>query len=137
MIDIRTGQPEDLPAVEFAQNACPEAAHWPVRDYLEHDFRVALCGRRLAGFLVARVVVPGEAEILNLAVSPDFRRIGVGKGLIRSFLDTFRGACFLEVRASNTGAREFYKYLGFQEIAVRKDYYDSPRECGVVMNFHS
>jgi ribosomal-protein-alanine N-acetyltransferase len=98
---------------------------------------VAVCGDRLAGFLVAREIAEDEREILNVAVVPEFRRRGIARTLVRSFLDGFQGVVFLEVRASNRGARELYKSLGFQDVTLRKDYYDFPPETGVVMKFRS
>ncbi len=137
MLEIRKALPADLPEIAAIQEACPEASHWPVSDYLLHDLRVALREGRIGGFLVARMVAADEGEILNLAVAPECRRLGVGRALLQSFLGTLSGSVFLEVRSSNTGAREFYKSLGFHEVTVRKNYYDSPPEHGVVMNFHS
>ncbi len=134
---IRPGQPSDLPAVAAIQSASPEASLWNPEDYLSYDFRVATLQDCLAGFLVTRTVADGEREILNLAVAPEFRRQGVARDLVRSFLEELNGAVYLEVRASNSAARNLYKSLGFQEVTVRKEYYDSPPEGGIVMKFHS
>ena len=38
----------------------------------------------------------------------------------------------LEVRVGNISARELYKKSGYEEIAVRKGYYDG-KEDGIVM----
>jgi ribosomal-protein-alanine N-acetyltransferase len=40
---------------------------------------------------------------------------------------------YLEVRASNTGARKFYELFGFEVIDVRKKYYINPKEDALVM----
>jgi ribosomal-protein-alanine N-acetyltransferase len=47
------------------------------------------------------------------------------------------GALFLEVRSSNTAARNLYQKLGFSEIGLRRNYYASPPEDGIVMRFQS
>ena len=96
---------------------------------------VSPCG--VAGFVVARTLVPGESEILNLAVAPEFRRQGVARALIEAWLRDFPGTVFLEVRASNKTAQKAYKFLGFQEVIARPGYYDSGSESGIVMKFHS
>ena len=138
MTAIRRGGADDLEAVAAIQQASPGAAGWAVADYLEQDFRVAMEGNRVVGFLVTRAVAADEREILNLAVAPDFRRKGIARALLgRAFDDAFRGAVFLEVRESNGVAREFYKSLGFKELSRRKEYYDSPTETAIVMKFHS
>jgi len=68
---------------------------------------------------------------------PEFRRRGVARGLLEGALRTLKGDFFLEVRASNNTAQEFYKSLGFQEVSQRKGYYASPPETAIVMKFHS
>ena len=137
MTAIRRGGTDDLDAVAAIQEASPGAARWRVADYLEQDFRVAMEGNRIVGFLVARTLAADEREILNLAVAPDFRRKGVARVLFDSAFKGFRGAVFLEVRESNQIAREFYKSLGFKALSKRAGYYSSPPESAIVMKFHS
>ena len=137
MTAIRRGGADDLDAVAAIQEASPGAARWKVADYLEQDFRVAMEGNRVVGFLVARTLAADEREILNLAVAPDFRRKGVARGLLDNAYKGFRGAIFLEVRESNRVAQEFYKSLGFKELSKRAGYYGSPPESAIVMKFHS
>jgi ribosomal-protein-alanine N-acetyltransferase len=137
MTGIRRGEPGDLDEVAAIQNASPEAARWSVSDYLQYDFRVAVHGRRIAGFLVSRTVAESERELLNMAVAPEFRRRGVGRDLLRSLLTEAPGPIFLEVRESNRAARNIYKSMGFQEVAHRPGYYEEPHETAIVMKFHS
>ena len=137
MTAIRRGGADDLDAVAAIQRASPGAARWNAADYLDREFLVALEGDRVVGFLVARTLVAGEREILNLAVAPDFRRKGVARALLDGALQGFRGSVFLEVRESNRVAQEFYKSLGFKELSKRTGYYDSPPETAIVMKFHS
>lgn len=81
--------------------------------------------------------VRDEAELGNIAVAADHRGRGVGAGLLDHALERARGfgasTLFLEVRASNEGAAALYRSRGFQVVAVRRDYYDSPIEDAVVM----
>ena len=137
MTAIRAGSEADLEAVEAIQRVCPEAAHWKAADYLSQDFRVAIVADRVAGFLVMRRIVPDELEVLNLAVSPAYRRNGVGGALLRAGLNGFTGSVYLEVRASNAVAIKFYKLHKFQEVSRRSEYYENPRETAIVMKFHS
>ena len=136
-VEIRPARPADLSTVAAIQDASPEAAHWPVVDYLTHQFLVAAVGDSVAGFLVSRTVGPGEQELLNLAVSPDFRRRGIGRKLFETAIQGFHGLIYLEVRESNRTAREFYKSLQFQEVTERQNYYQDPPEAAIVMKFHS
>ena len=134
---IRRGGPRDLAQVAVIQAASPEAAQWSAADYLQYDFRVSVCGIRVAGFLVSRVVAQGETELLNLAVAPEFRRRGVARMLVESLLAESPGVVYLEVRESNWAARKFYNRMGFQEVSSRSGYYQAPPEAAIVMKFHS
>jgi len=133
---VRLGEPDDLPALAAIQAASPEAAQWDTSDYLNFDLRVAVSDGEVAGFLVARAVA-GEAEILNVAVAPRFRRRGIARELLQSFLNGFNGPVFLEVRESNQAARLTYQALGFAEVNRRSRYYETPPEAAIVMKFHS
>jgi ribosomal-protein-alanine acetyltransferase len=138
MLIVRRAERTDLPSIAEIQAACPEAANWNPEDYFLYDFLAAETGGgEVAGFLCARQTAPGEREILDISVAPAHRRLGVGRSLLDSYLSGFRGQVFLEVRISNSGAMRFYKQYGFQELTVRRAYYDNPGEDGVVMTLHS
>ncbi|MFN7223309.1 MAG: ribosomal protein S18-alanine N-acetyltransferase [Paracoccaceae bacterium] len=82
--------------------------------------------RESGGFLMGRAVA-GEAELLTLAVSPDLRRLGMGRRLVHTFQTeaAARGAtsAFLEVAASNFPAVALYERAGFTPVGRRKGYY--------------
>jgi ribosomal-protein-alanine N-acetyltransferase len=134
---IRRGDVGDLEAVAAIQAASPGASHWTVADYLQYEFAVAVTSGVVAGFLVWRRLAEDECEVLNLAVAPEFRRQGIAGELLAPLLKLRDTQVFLEVRESNQGARMFYKSIGFQEVSIRKDYYESPTETAIVMKFHS
>jgi polysaccharide biosynthesis protein PslH len=99
--------------------------------------RVALSKGAVAGFLASRQTAPGEREILDIAVDTEYRRRGIARRLLDEELSTHRGAWFLEVRESNSGAIALYESLGFHRFAVRPDYYSDPSESAIVMRFIS
>lgn len=78
------------------------------------------------GFVMLRIA-GDEAEIITLAVLPDFRRAGLGRALMQAALRlaALQGAevMFLEVAERNTPARALYAALGFEEVGRRKNYY--------------
>ena len=39
----------------------------------------------------------------------------------------------LEVRESNCGAIALYEKLGFQQVGIRKNFYDKPKEHAIIM----
>jgi [ribosomal protein S18]-alanine N-acetyltransferase len=74
-----------------------------------------------------------EGHILNVAVDPDCRGMGVGRALVQRVLDDFRasGAAFvsLEVRVSNVAAICLYRQMGFAEVGRRKRYYENGEDA--------
>src|SRR5215467_14153215 len=90
--------------------------------------RVVTVEDRVVGYGVMSVGA-GEAHILNLCVSEAFRCRGVGKRLLRYLVE--RGAAagmseaFLEVRPSNTSAIRLYLSLGFEQVGMRRGYYQA------------
>jgi len=79
--------------------------------------------------IVGYVVVThggGDAELLNLAVSPEMQRKGIGRLLLDHAMTLIHGKAdmlFLEVRVSNRKAIELYSREGFFEVGNRKNYY--------------
>ncbi|MCJ7582121.1 MAG: ribosomal protein S18-alanine N-acetyltransferase, partial [Candidatus Aminicenantes bacterium] len=67
---------------------------------------------RLIGYIILWFIQE-EVQISNFALHPDFRKRGVGEGVLRDILDKIakEGAeeIFLEVRPSNQGARSLYE----------------------------
>src|SRR5450830_1204474 len=97
-------------------------------------------GELLGYFLLMAVV--DEAHLLNVAVSADKQRQGLGRFLLNQAVACARGqgmeSVVLEVRPSNTRALEIYERYGFKHIGRRKGYYpaaDQQREDAIVMRF--
>ena len=146
-VTIRRFESGDVDSVLAIQLRCPGLAQWTRRDY-EAVARGEMPGwvavrkkeshgpaepisATLVGFLVARLVAP-EIEILNLGVDPAARRRGTGTALLAEALrwGARNGAqkAFLEVRASNLAAIDFYESRGFQIAGRRTNYYSAPVE---------
>ena len=136
-VSLRPGTGADLDAIASIQSASPESARWEPADYFGFDLRVAEAEGEVIGFAVARRIALDENELLNIAVSPGWRRRGIGTALLMDIRARHPGAMFLEVRDSNRAARQFYQALGFQEVGCRKEYYTHPPEAAIVMKFHS
>lgn len=83
------------------------------------------------------ITVLDEGQILNIATHPDYRRRGLGKKIMDRIVSDAAeaGITFitLEVRESNAAARGLYEKLGFYQVGVLKNYYDSPREDGLIL----
>ena len=83
-------------------------------------------GQDPCGFAACRVRSQ-EAELLSLGVIPSYRQQGIAKQLIERVINGCHqmGArnLFLEVAEDNPHARLLYASLAFEEVGIRKDYY--------------
>ena len=79
--------------------------------------------------------VSGEGQITNIAVHPDMRKRGIASEILRALIKSAKSCekIFLEVRESNTAAICLYEKYGFKRCGVRKNFYHSPVENGIVM----
>lgn len=125
-----------------AQIAALEAAcfsdPWPesiLQQELENPLSLWLCamdGDTVAGYVGSQTVL-GEADMMNLAVGPAYRRQGFGRALVLALCESLRQkmqatVLTLEVRDSNAPASALYASLGFTQIGLRKNYYQHPKE---------
>ena len=94
---------------------------------------------RIIGYLGSLMVLD-ESDILNIAVTPERQKEGIGRFMLESLfrLSYDCGIRFvhLEVRESNETAIRLYERCGFQRDGLRKDYYTEPRENAVLMTKH-
>jgi [ribosomal protein S18]-alanine N-acetyltransferase len=71
----------------------------------------------------------GEAHILNLCVAEAYRCRGIGRQLLNSLIERAGAAgmadAYLEVRPSNTTAIRLYLALGFEQVGMRRGYYQA------------
>lgn len=93
-------------------------------------------GEKVIGFIGAWIIA-SEGQITNLAVHPDYRKKGIGKKLMESLISSLKNencnAITLEVRESNTIAKNLYKSLGFLSEGIRKNFYEDNKEDANIM----
>ena len=79
--------------------------------------------------------VSGEGQITNIAVHPEMRKMGIASKILESLIENAKDCekIFLEVRESNNAAICLYEKYGFTKCGVRKNFYHSPQENGIVM----
>ncbi len=126
----RTMRNSDLDLV--VQNEAAAYAHpWTKRIFIDclragYQCWVLANKQQIVAHGVMSVAI-GECHLLTLCVNPEYQRLGHGRKLFMLLLDraTKMDAreCFLEVRASNEGAIQLYRSLGFTQIGERKNYY--------------
>ncbi len=85
---------------------------------------------KLVGYTCVRAMYE-EAQVCNVAVLPDYRRMGIARQLIDEMLrlSAEKGCkiCELEVNTQNTPAVELYKKSGFEVAGIRKNFYRRSR----------
>lgn len=90
---------------------------------------------RLCGYCICTSVLD-EAELLRIAVAPDFRKKGIASTLMKSLTDECDrrniANIYLEVRCSNTGARRLYEKFDFIKSGCRKAYYSDNGEDAIL-----
>jgi len=139
--EIESIGPEDLDEIVAIENVSYPSP-WP-KQIFEREIEAQNSYKRIirfSGSVVAYIVtwtVHDEVHILNIAVHPDFRKIGLGEMLLRDCLgfSAERGLklAVLEVRTSNSGAIKLYEKIGFKALRVRKKYYSDTGEDAYVM----
>jgi [ribosomal protein S18]-alanine N-acetyltransferase len=98
---------------------------------------VAESDNQIIGYCGVFLPAPGvEADVLTVAVLPDFRRQGIAREFMRQIeewaKDRGASALMLEVEKSNSAAIELYKSLGYLQISVRMDYYGPGQDAFVM-----
>ena len=140
MREIRILRKEDLKDVAEIEKLCfgePWSENSLELLLRDGNFGVAAIEEgRVVGY-VGVISAPPEGEITNVATHPDFRRRGVGEGILEALKreagDRGIESLYLEVRRSNSPARGLYEKMGFAVIGERKGFYKNPKEDAVLM----
>lgn len=130
--EIRPMHELDVPVV-VAVERCSYQFPWSegiFRDCLRVGYicRVIEVGCDIAGYGIMSIGA-GEAHILNVCVRAEYRGRGLARKMLLFLIDRARSAgmyeAFLEVRPSNTTAARLYRSLGFEQVGVRRGYYQA------------
>lgn len=94
-------------------------------------FVTALADGEIAGY-VGMHHLGDVGYICNVAVSSDYRGMGIGGQLLEYLIDYARknslSEITLEVRTSNQAARKLYEKSGFERLGTRPNFYSNPKE---------
>jgi ribosomal-protein-alanine N-acetyltransferase len=141
---IRGMKEADLPDVLGVENMC-FTTPWSLGSFKyelrnkETILKAAVFGNQVIGYVCLRTILD-ITHILNLAVLPEFRRMGIGSNLLHEALQELIRIkpdidfITLEVRESNNAAINLYKKFGFRLIGKRTGYYQEPDEDAIIMS---
>ena len=134
-------QSEHVPQIALLEKEC-FSSPWSensIRSELTNPLSlwlVAIDGDTVAGYIGSQSVM-GEADMMNVAVSPAYRRLGIAESLVLNLIELLRGnqvsSLTLEVRASNDPAIALYQKLSFIQVGRRPNYYTAPKEDALIL----
>ncbi|MEG1140767.1 MAG: ribosomal protein S18-alanine N-acetyltransferase [Lachnospiraceae bacterium] len=141
MIKIRPMEERDIKGVVEIETAS-FSQPWSAKGFSdslsckETIYVVAEEGDRIMGYC-GIYTGSDQGEIPNVAVRKECRNGGIGRQMLVELLHLakrrgIRSIC-LEVRISNQSAIHLYESLGFERVGIRKDFYEQPKEDGMIM----
>lgn len=138
---IRKMKLEDVPQVAAIERLC-FSAPW------NENMIISSWESRLSCWLIAEIdgcvagyvgseAVLDSADMMNIAVVPEYRKRGIAEALIKALVEHLqqRDILFLllEVRVSNAPAIALYNKLCFEQVGRRPKYYTNPREDALIL----
>lgn len=141
MIEYKKMTPEHVSGVAALEKVCfPDP--WSEKSIASEVsnplslWLVATQGEKVVGYVGSQSVLDG-ADMMNIAVDPDYRNAGIATQLIVKLIDLLKDkgvVCLcLEVRISNESAIALYEKMGFLPVGRRIGYYRNPREDAYIM----
>jgi ribosomal-protein-alanine N-acetyltransferase len=124
---MRAADLAEVAALEKSLYAFP----WSIGNFRDsvnagYDCWTVTHGEAVVGYAILMIALD-EAHLLNVAIASEWQAQGLGRGFLDHMIGVARSAScqivYLEVRPSNVAARHLYRKLGFQQIAIRPDYY--------------
>ena len=143
MVNYRKATLLDLPIlVSLDREYFPDTA-WPAEQFRAEisgntrNFLIAESDGQIMGY--ASVFLPsagGGADLMTIAIHPDFRRQGIAKHLIEELerwaADRGADSMMLEVDIENQNAIALYAKLGYEKLNIRKNYYGYGKDAQIM-----
>jgi len=99
---------------------------------------VAEANHQIVGFMIYELH-KAKLHILNFAVAPEFRRMGVGRQMVQRLVDNLsqqrRREIRVSLRESNLPGQLFFRAVGFKAVAVDRGCYDDTNEDAYLFRF--
>ena len=136
---IRRDMPEVL-AIEHASFEFPWCEEEFLRVLRQRNCigMVAEHSEKVVGFMIYELH-KAKLHVLNFAVHPDFRRIGIGRQMVAKLVGKLsshrRTRITLAVRETNLPAQLFFKTMDFRATRVLRGYYEDSGEDAFLMQY--
>ena len=105
-------------------------------DYIKNKRVIVAIDNKVVGYIIFNMIFD-ETEIYKIVVSEYCRKKQIAYKIMEFFIEELKKCdvkkIFLEVRKSNIPAINLYKKCNFVEIREIFDYYDNPKENGIMM----
>jgi ribosomal-protein-alanine N-acetyltransferase len=146
MISYRAAMQLDLPVLVSMERVLFADSPWSMGQFKEEFkgvpnsryFLVATNDEdQIVGYAAVLVVAPGvEADVLTVAVLPDYTRKGIATHFMAEIetwsISKGAPAMMLEVGTENASAIALYEKLGYKNISTRRGYYGSGLDAFVM-----
>ncbi len=143
MIEYREATMLDLPILVSLDREYFAETAWPIeqfREELSGPTRKFIVGEEDGELIAyAGAFLPsagGEADLMTIAVNPNYRRRGVASYLIAELEKWAKSrggeAMMLEVDINNVEAIELYEKRGYEKLNIRKNYYGYGKDAQIM-----
>ena len=138
---IREMNLQDVPAVARIEKQCfslPWSEQSLTDSVVREDTLFLVCEdeQNVVGY-IGMYISFDEGDITNVAVDSACRKKGYGESLVSKAIELAKEKkiemIMLEVRVSNAPAISLYKKMGFEELGIRKNFYEHPVEDALIM----
>lgn len=130
---------DDIIEIEKLSFSIPWSRNAFLEELQNNRFAVyisAMANEKVVGYAGMWKIID-EGHITNIAVHPEYRRMGIGKKLLEELINISKKSGItritLEVRKSNTVAQSLYIKYGFKPAGIRKEYYADNGEDAIIM----
>lgn len=138
-LKVNIATPDDISDISNIENQC-FSTPWSKNAIRESMlagtiFYIARIGKAAVGYMGLSKIV-GEGYVTNVAVLPEYRRLGIGKEILDFAINDSKQELefiSLEVRVSNEAAISLYSGFGFENVGTRKRFYTNPIEDAFIM----
>ena len=137
---MRKAIPKDLRSIFLIEEVVFSKEHWTIEmiadeleDIPEKITWVIEQSQNILGYCMVRLF-NNEVNIINMAITPSFQGKGLGRLLLDHMLNQIpsKSSVFLEVKEGNFPAINLYQKAGFQQIAIRKNYYGDGKNAVIM-----